>query len=76
MKRGERDDFGRLNVSDDELMACAMGAMITASLSEEAIMRALGCDRIEAEHFIECAHADLARIRCIAGRFAKSSDAA
>jgi len=24
MKHGERDDFGRLNVTDDELMACAM----------------------------------------------------
>ena len=60
MKHGERDDFGRLNVTDDELMACAMGAMITASLSEDAIMRALGCDQWEAAHLIECAHADLA----------------
>jgi hypothetical protein len=76
MKHGERDDFGRLNVTDDELMACARGAMITASMSEEAIMRALGCDRFEAEHLIECAHADLARIRCIARRFAESPDAA
>jgi len=39
--------------------------MITASLSEEAIMRALGCDQWEAAHLIECAHADLARIRTI-----------
>jgi len=60
--KGERDDFGRLDVSDEELAAHHRGALIAASLSVQAIERLLGCDRFEAQAFQEGAVIDLRRI--------------
>lgn len=65
MKQGERDEFGRLNVPHDDLVANARGAMVAACVSVESVMRLLGCNRCEAEHFQECAHADLSRLRLL-----------
>lgn len=65
MKHGERDEFGRLNVSDDELAACGMGCMIAASMPVDMVRRLLGCDQFEAEAFHEGAWADLSRLRIL-----------
>jgi hypothetical protein len=67
LARGERDQFGRLNVTDEELFANARGAFIAASLSTEAIMVLLGCDASEANSFKEGACADMWRIKMMVG---------
>ena len=68
MRHGERDEFGRLNVTDEELVAHARGAMIAAALSIESIMVLLGCEWHEALAFKEGAWADVSRIRHTAPR--------
>lgn len=66
-RTARRNEQGRLEVSDEVLLSHAWGVLIAISMSPDAIMRRLGCDRFEAEAFLDGARADWSRIERLRG---------